>query len=130
MKQVFTLSFLFVSLSVFSQQKIETSKPAPAKAEQAATQVPAVNPRSQATSTQGLSQAAAPLPYDMNDKYMGRKEEFLGNMTVTQIPADFPLYDKNLSLEQYNKMVDTYYMNHKELLKDRVKEKIIYIEQH
>ncbi|MCW3103921.1 MAG: hypothetical protein JWO09_2361 [Bacteroidetes bacterium] len=127
MKQVFTLSFLLLGLSVFSQQKNP-----PAKQPAAATTVttpPApqetpVNPRATSTSSQVKSSEVAPLPYDVNDKYMGRKSEFLNSMTVSELPADFPAYEKQWNLKEYNQVVEAYFVNHRELLKPRVKEKI------
>lgn len=59
-----------------------------------------------------------------NDIYMGRKAEFLNNLTVTELPSDFPKYDKSYGLKYYNNIVDNYYGAHKDILKPGVKEKI------
>ncbi|MDQ3047161.1 MAG: hypothetical protein M3R27_06400 [Bacteroidota bacterium] len=66
----------------------------------------------------------SPLPYDVNDKYMGRKAEFLNNLTVNELPADFPVYNKSLDLKQYNAIVDEFYRNHPGILKEHVKKKV------
>ncbi|MCW3072318.1 MAG: hypothetical protein JWO44_2208 [Bacteroidetes bacterium] len=126
MKQVFTLSFLLLSLSVFSQQKNTAAKQAPTTTvtTQPASQETPVNPRAAATSSQVKSTETAPLPYDVNDKYMGRRAEFLNSMIVSELPADFPPYEKQWNLKEYNQVVDAYFSNHRDLLKDRVKEKI------
>jgi len=128
MKQVFTLSFLLLGLSVFSQQKSPPAKQPPAAAASVAaqpeSQPAAVNARSAGTSSQVKSAEAAPLPYDVNDKYMGRKAEFLNSMNVSELPADFPAYEKQWNLKEYNQVVEAYFVNHRELLKPRVKEKI------
>jgi hypothetical protein len=127
MKHVFTLSLLLLSFSVFSQQKSTSAKPAPATTtvtRQPAPQETPVNPRAASTSSQVQSKEAAPLPYDVNDKYMGRKSEFLNSMIVTELPADFPAYEKQWNLKEYNQVVDAYFSNHRDLLKDKVKEKI------
>ena len=59
-----------------------------------------------------------------DDVYMGRKAEFLNNLTVSELPADFPKYNKSYGLKYYNNLVDNYYGAHKDILKPRVKEKI------
>jgi hypothetical protein len=64
------------------------------------------------------------LGYDVNQPYMGRKAEFLGNLTVSELPADFPQYDKAWSLKDYNGVVDAWYMLHMDILRPRVKAKI------
>lgn len=63
---------------------------------------------------------------DENDAYMGRKVEFLGNLTVSELPADFPKYDKSYGLRYYNNLVDNYYGSHKDILKPKTREKIEY----
>lgn len=63
---------------------------------------------------------------DENDIYMGRKAEFLGNLTISELPADFPKYDKSYGLRYYNNLVDNYYGSHKDILKPKVREKIEY----
>ncbi|MCW3086385.1 MAG: hypothetical protein JWP12_3751 [Bacteroidetes bacterium] len=150
MKQLFTLSFLLFGLTVFSQQKT-AAKQQPSKAQStapAAKPVPAAkstaavtptaeikpaattetqpstntpDPRTAASSSQ--SRAVA-LPYNVDDKYMGRKDEFLNDITLPELPADFPVYEKEWSLKEYNQVVDAYFINHKEILKDRVREKV------
>ena len=82
------------------------------------------DPRSAATSSQSRSVAIAPLPYNVDDKYMGRRDEFLNDITLPELPADFPAYEKQWSLKEYNQVVDAYFLNHKDILKDRVREKL------
>ena len=151
MKQIFTLLFLLFGLTVFSQQKttakqqaakpqsaapaakpVTAAKPAavstaaPAEIKPAATtenqtSTNTPDPRTAASSSQ--SRAVA-LPYDVDDKYMGRKDEFLNDITLPELPADFPVYDKQWNLKEYNQVVDAYFINHKDILKARVREKI------
>jgi hypothetical protein len=59
-----------------------------------------------------------------DDIYMGRKAEFLNNLTVSELPSDFPKYDKSYGLRYYNNLVDNYYGAHKNILQPRVKEKM------
>src|ERR1035437_458333 len=63
-------------------------------------------------------------PIDENDVYMGRKDEFLGNLTVNELPADFPKYEKSYGLRYYNNIVDNFYASHKDILKEKVRQKI------
>ena len=63
-------------------------------------------------------------PIDENDVYMGRKDEFLGNLTVNELPADFPKYEKSYGLRYYNNIVDNFYASHKDILKAHVRQKI------
>ncbi|HEX7414266.1 MAG TPA: hypothetical protein VF411_09490 [Bacteroidia bacterium] len=63
-------------------------------------------------------------PIDENDIYMGRKDEFLGNLTVNELPADFPKYEKSYGLRYYNNLVDNFYLTHKDILKEKVRQKI------
>jgi hypothetical protein len=128
MKQVFTLSLFLLSFSLFSQQKSTSQTPKnevkPASETVTDQQTPAINPRSARTSSQNRVSETAPVLYDVNDKYMGRKTEFLNNLTVSELPHDFPLYTSELSLRDYNNLVDAFYFSHKDILRDKVKEKI------
>lgn len=83
-------------------------------------------PTQSRTSASSVKAESSPLPYNVNDKYMGRRDEFLNNLTVTELPADFPVYEKQWGLKEYNAVVDAYYMNHMELLKPKVKQKVQY----
>jgi hypothetical protein len=56
----------------------------------------------------------------VNDKYMGRSAEFLGDMTVKEMPSDFPVYEKTMSREDYDKVVHAYYVRHTEILTEKV----------
>lgn len=130
---------------MFSQQKtaakpasstttVKDKQPAAAAAPAAKATVPAQaaqpaapetqafpDPRSAATSSRSRS---VQLPYDVEDKYMGRKGEFLNDITLPDLPADFPVYDKEWSLKEYNQVVDAYFLNHKDIVKAGVREKL------
>ncbi len=87
-------------------------------------------PNNSATQTQKSNWPAAEKPYvtppiNENDPYMGRTEEFLFVMTVDKLPADFPKYDKSMGLRLYNNLIDNYYEQHLDLLKDKWKQKIL-----
>jgi len=156
MKQVFTLLLVSAGITVFAQEKTaktatatppvkETKQVAPAPVSAASRTAPGElqkpatppstetqampDPRTAATSSQVRTVQPAPLPYDVNDKYMGRKDEFLNDITLPELPADFPVYDKQWSLKEYNQVVDAYFINHKDILKERVREKVELLQQ-
>lgn len=115
MKSIVTLVFTFVSIGLFAQVRTATN-----------TTTPTTNdPRVAASSTQASVRETGPLPYDVNDKYMGRKDEFLNSMIVKTLPEDFPIYDKSWGVKEYNAVVEAYYTTHMDILKDRVKEKML-----
>lgn len=138
MKQLFTLLFFSSAIFLVAQTKTQTTttsdnnvvpsqteiKVEPASTSPASTNTQSdnlPNPRSASSSTQSH---IAILPYDVTDKYMGRKNEFLNLIILTDLPSDFPLYDPRWSLDDYNQVVDAYFIMHKEILKDKPKEKL------
>lgn len=62
---------------------------------------------------------------DENDPYQGRKSEFLNQLIVPELPSDFPKYEKWMGVKHYNQIIDDYYKNHLDILKERVKNKIL-----
>ena len=62
---------------------------------------------------------------DENDPYQGRKQEFLNNLTLEELPSDFPKYIKGIGVRNYNAIVDDYYSKHPEILKESVRRKIL-----
>jgi hypothetical protein len=136
MKQVFTLFFLLVGIAVFSQQKqnteartTSTTTTTTITSESKDQTVPVAGQRTAASSSQTRTSAANPVSYDVNDPYLGRKAEFLKNLTVPELPVDFPTYQKQWSYEDYNQVVDAYYKQHKEILTEKVKARIAQIGQ-
>lgn len=63
-------------------------------------------------------------PVNEDDIYMGRKAEFLGNLTVSELPSDFPKYDKSYGMRYYNNLVDNFYSSHMDILKPAVRQKM------
>ena len=43
------------------------------------------------------------------------------------MPSDFPIYDKHWGVKEYNGVIESYFMNHIDILKDNVKPKIQYL---
>jgi hypothetical protein len=104
-----------VASNAFSQERVSTQ-----------TSGSQTEKREASSSTKSQTTTAATLPYDVNDKYMGRKAEFLYQMTVTELPSDFPVYEKQWGVKEYNAVVDAYYRNHMSLLKPYVQAKMKY----
>ncbi len=112
MKKLILLLFVSACMSAFAQEKTTTNSQ--------------TQPTQARTSATSIKAESTPLPYNVNDKYMGRRDEFLNNLTVKELPADFPVYEKQWSLKDYNAVVDAYYTNHMDILKPKVKQKMQY----
>lgn len=123
MKQIITLLFILLSVCTFAQTKSTNQQVPVNDVRQVGSQT---NSRTNTNSAQTQVKPVTPLPYDVNDKYMGRKDEFLNSMIISELPSDFPVYDKQWGVKEYNGVVDAYYMTHMDILKDRVKQKIQY----
>ncbi|MDF2438177.1 MAG: hypothetical protein K0Q95_2553 [Bacteroidota bacterium] len=120
MKHFFTLFLLFLSIALIGQEKASV----PAESTTGRSGQSAVSARSAATSTQIRTSEPVKLPYDLNDRYMGRASEFLGNLTVSQLPADFPVYEKTMGLKEYDQAVEAFYYKHMDIVREPVKEKL------
>jgi hypothetical protein len=127
------LLFVFGIFVVFSSEtKAQTAKEEPVSNNNAALKEEALKAqarRNKAKQVQDAKLATANKVIvkdniDENDTYMGRKAEFLGNLTVNELPTDFPKYDKSYGLRYYNNLVDNYYGAHKDILKEKVRQKI------
>jgi hypothetical protein len=126
MKQIFTLSLVLCGFAAFSQQKSErtnTSQPVVSEQQKNESTVAPIT-RTAPMSAQARTSEPAPLPYDVNDKYMGRAAEFLGNLTVSKLPSDFPVYEKQWSLKEYNGVVTAFYYNHLDIVREGVRKKL------
>lgn len=62
---------------------------------------------------------------DENDQYQGRKDEFLSQLVIKDIPDDFPKYEKWMGVKHYNEIIEDYYKNHLEIVKEKVKNKLL-----
>lgn len=125
MKKIFIVLFVFASAGMWAQTSVS-------KQEAIIPQNPSANPpnaRSLESSIKVESSAPIVKPYDEKDMYMGRKNEFLNSMIVKELPADFPKYQKEWSVKDYNLVVDAYYMSHLDILKEKPKEKILRLKQ-
>ena len=114
MKQILTLFLVMSSVAIFAQT--QTPNQTNTKAAQTS---PRTVKSSEKTQVHPIN-----APYDMNDKYMGRKSEFLYVLTTTDLPADFPVYDKQWGVKEYNAVVNAYYINHMDILKEAYKQKL------
>lgn len=79
-----------------------------------------------AQSTQGVENKGNINSTGLNedDPYQGRTVEFLSLMVVDKIPADFPKYQKGTGVKYYNDIVENYFRQHLDLLKDKPKQKL------
>lgn len=60
-----------------------------------------------------------------NDQYQGRREEFLSQMIVKEIPSDFPKYEKWMGVRHYNEIIEEYYKKHLDIVTEKVKNKLL-----
>ena len=72
--------------------------------------------------TQGKS-----FQVDENDAYQGRTEEFLSQITLKELPKDFPKYEKWMGVRHYNEVISDYYKKHLDILIPSVKQKLTQI---
>lgn len=124
MKRILTLSFFLFSIAAFSQQKAAKQPAAATPVSSSEAQRIAEQEARAGMAVKARTTEPAPLPYDVNDMYMGRKNEFLRQMVVSELPADFPVYRREWSLMDYNLAVEAYYLSHKELLTQNALNKI------
>ena len=122
MKKIAVILFLSASINLSAQNT---------KLEQIDSQTPKKESTIQHPAGSVRVQASAPIvkPYDENDMYMGRKNEFLNSMIVTELPSDFPKYQKEWSVKDYNAVIDAYYTTHLDILKEKPKQKILLLKQ-
>ena len=62
--------------------------------------------------------------YDHNDPYLGRGEKIKSFLKSGEIPASFPVYIKETSVESYKVDVLTWIQANKDLVKDEAYEKL------
>ena len=121
-----TLILLCVCVTIGLSAQNTTTQP-----EKINSQTPKKEPAIQHPAGSVRVQASAPIvkPYDENDIYMGRTKEFLNQMVVEKLPDDFPKYQKEWSVKDYNAVVDAYYTTHLDILKENTKQKILLLKQ-
>jgi len=61
---------------------------------------------------------------DENDPYQGRKNEFLSQVILSELPSDFPKYEKWMGVRHYNAIIDEYYKKHLDIVIPSVKQKL------
>jgi hypothetical protein len=61
---------------------------------------------------------------DENDPYQGRKDEFLAQIILKELPNDFPKYEKWMGVRHYNQIIDEYYKKHLDILIPVLREKL------
>jgi hypothetical protein len=129
MRKTFRILLVFGLCSVFTFAKAQAPKEEHISSNKSSLKEDAMKAKSRRIETKktGLATINKPIvksPIDENDTYMGRKAEFLGNLTVSELPSDFPVYDKSYGLRYYNNLVDNFYGSHKDILQEKVKVKI------
>lgn len=82
--------------------------------------------KSVSTQSKEGSQNIAPVHYiNEEDSYQGRQKEILNNLTVKEIPTDFPKYQKGKGVKWYNEQMDNYYRTHPAIVTELVRKKLL-----
>ncbi|PCI96747.1 MAG: hypothetical protein COB15_09165 [Flavobacteriales bacterium] len=106
---LFATSFLMFGAVSFGQStEVKSSKKA------------ALNTR-EATIAKNKKNAQPVL--NTTDGYMGKKEEILKRLTVTDVPADFPKYKEGTPAGEYKKQMKTWGEANQSLIKEAFKKK-------
>lgn len=133
-KVLFTFCFLSLSQILLSQESKlksnnEDSKLS-VKSGNSTNNEPALKARVSTNGTyksnasQGIDTQGKSFQLDENDQYQGRKEEFLSQITLKELPNDFPKYEKWMGVRHYNELIDDYYKKHLDILIPTVKQKL------
>ncbi len=131
---IFTISFLTISQNLISQEsksKHVDEKPKDAAKKSTSTNnngtkikaSKSVNKNNNTVQTPVDTQGKS-FQLDENDAYQGRTQEFLAQITLNELPSDFPKYEKWMGIKSYNQIVDEYYRKHLDILKPIVKNKL------
>ena len=82
--------------------------------------------KSVATQSKDVGQKLQSVHYiNEDDIYQGRQKEILNNLTVKEIPADFPKYQKGKGIRWYNEEMDNYYRLHPAIVSELVRKKLL-----
>lgn len=112
------LSFLSFSKNSFGQEKkIKENQSFPGE-KKSNNVIPAKNSKQVQTVGEGFQ-------LDENDQYQGRKQEFLSQIIIKEIPVDFPKYEKWMGVKHYNEIIEEYYKMHLDIVKESVKNKLL-----
>ncbi len=122
MKKIIATTFLLAVYGVlFSQQKTQTIESANAQI-----RLDTLAQRHHKLSGQTRSRPIAPARrIDINDEYMGRKDEILILLKEKKIPHDFPKYKKGSSEKDYDHEMENYYRHHPEVLNEKYRKKFM-----
>ncbi len=112
---VLITAFLLIASFSFAQQK-----------NTAASQEVAVKPGAENTSGMPMDSKTKTSPAstkktntDVNDEYMGKKEEILRFLKDPTLPKGFPKYKKGTTEKEYNYEIENYLRQHHEVLNER-----------
>ena len=131
-KIVFILCFIGMGQTVFSQQNNskQTEKKQSVK-NGTLSGNPDIKVKATTTKASGNSTGQSPVDtqgksfqLDENDAYQGRKDEFLAQITLKELPQDFPKYEKWMGVRNYNQIIDEYYKKHLDILIPSLKQKL------
>lgn len=134
-KIVFFICFFSMSQTLFSQEnksKPIGGKPTETGKKNASTNSPEIKTKVSTSPSSGntnnvqkqIATQENSFQLDENDSYQGRKEEFLSQLIVKELPSDFPKYEKWMGVRHYNEVISDYYKKHLDILIPTVKQKL------
>lgn len=127
MKRVYALVAILMSISfstkLFSQEKSAPAANNPALIEAANKAFLKIRQSNEESAPKKGTASNHYNPIDVNDIYMGKKLEFLKMITLSELPNDFPKYHQVMSFVDYDGVVEQYFKEHKNILKDAYKTK-------
>lgn len=116
------VTLIFSSILSFSQTK-KNDDGKPAKQSDANGGLKTKARTSEPKQQQGIKTESV-FQLDENDAYQGRKEEFLAQITLKELPSDFPKYEKWMGVRHYNQIIDEYYKKHLDILIPSLRQKL------
>ncbi len=127
MKKIYVLAIILMSISfsakLFAQEKSAPAANNPALMEAALKAFQKSKQSSEESAQKSGTASSYYNPIDVNDEYMGKKLEFLKMITLSELPNDFPKYQQTMSFVDYDRLVEQYLKEHKNILKEAYKAK-------
>jgi len=126
LKQVIVMVLIFFSTHSFSQNNKEIKTKEQENSNYQNTQQHYDFGNKSVVTQSKESQKLAPVHYiNEEDIYQGRQKEILNNLTVKEIPVDFPKYQKGKGIKWYNEQMDNYYRTHPTIVTELVRKKLL-----
>jgi hypothetical protein len=121
-KLILIISFFSISHVLLSQESNEKHSETKPRGATKTKVSPADN--NSASVQKRVDTGGTSFQIDENDPYQGRKEEFLSQITLKELPTDFPKYEKWMGIRHYNEVISEYYQKHLDIVTPSVRHKL------